>query len=124
LRPTEALDRIFREEHGLVLASLVRFFHDLDLAEDTLQEAVTTALLSWADVGVPDHPAGWLLTVARRKGIDQLRRRRNFARVSALLAEPGFTEAPEPAEEYAVPDERLRCRWRRRSRSRCAPWAG
>jgi RNA polymerase sigma-70 factor (ECF subfamily) len=108
LRPTEALDRIFREEHGLVLASLVRFFHDLDLAEDTLQEAVTTALRSWADVGVPDHPAGWLLTVARRKGIDQLRRRRNFARVSALLAEPGFTEAPEPAEEYAVPDERLR----------------
>jgi RNA polymerase sigma-70 factor (ECF subfamily) len=108
LRPDEALDRIFREEHGLVLASLVRFFRDIDLAEESLQDAVTTALRSWTVDGIPDHPAGWLLTVARRKGIDQLRRRKNLARVTAQLPEPGTLESVEPDEEQTVPDERLR----------------
>ena len=108
MRPDEALDRIFREEHGLVLASLVRFFRDLDLAEESLQDAVTTALQAWTADGIPDHPAGWLLTVARRKGIDRIRRRRNLARVSARLTDSGVVDAPELAEEHAVPDERLR----------------
>ncbi len=108
MRPTEALDHIFREEHGLVLASLVRFFRDIDLAEDSLQEAVTTALRTWSETGVPDHPAGWLLTVARRKGIDQLRRRQSYIRATALLTEPGYVEAPEPVEEEEPSDERLR----------------
>lgn len=108
MRPDQALDRIFREEHGLVLASLVRFFRDLDLAEESLQDAVTTALRSWTADGIPDHPAGWLLTVARRKGIDQLRRRKNLARVASLLPDVGVLEAVEPDEGHIVPDERLR----------------
>jgi len=108
LRPDEALDRIFREEHGLVLASLVRFFRDLDLAEESLQDAVTTALRSWTVDGIPDHPAGWLLTVARRKGIDQVRRRKNLARVTFLLPGAEVLDAVEPDEEHTVPDERLR----------------
>jgi RNA polymerase sigma-70 factor, ECF subfamily len=108
LRPDEALDRIFREEHGLVLASLVRFFRDLDLAEESLQDAVTTALRSWTVDGIPDHPAGWLMTVARRKGIDQLRRRKTLARVTSLLPDPEVLDFGEPAEEHTVPDERLR----------------
>ncbi len=108
MRPDEALDRIFRQEHGLVLASLVRFFQDLDLAEESLQDAVTTALRSWTVDGIPDHPAGWLLTVARRKGIDQLRRRKNLARVTSLLRAAEVHADVERDEEDAVPDERLR----------------
>ena len=108
MRPDEALDRIFREEHGLVLASLVRFFHDIDLAEESLQDAVTTALRSWTVDELPDHPAGWLLTVARRKGIDQLRRRKNLTRVTSLLTDHGVLDAEEPEEQHTVPDERLR----------------
>jgi RNA polymerase sigma-70 factor (ECF subfamily) len=108
LKPDEALDRIFREEHGLVLASLVRFFRDLDLAEESLQDAVTTALRSWTVDGIPDHPAGWLLTVARRKGIDQLRRRKNLARLTSLLPGAEVLDAGEPDEVHTVPDERLR----------------
>jgi RNA polymerase sigma-70 factor (ECF subfamily) len=108
LRPDQALDRIFREEHGLVLASLVKFFRDLDLAEESLQDAVTAALRAWTVDGIPDHPAGWLVTVARRKGIDQLRRRKNLARVTSLLAEAEVLEIEEPVVDYTVQDERLR----------------
>ena len=108
-----ALEQIARDESGLVLASLVASCSDLDLAEEAFQDAVATALERWPREGVPDRPAAWLVTVARRRAIDRLRHgamargKSTALRESELarLAERG--EPPEPAED-PVPDERLR----------------
>lgn len=100
------LEAVFRREHGLVLASLVRTFDDFDLAEDALSDAVSAALDSWVDRGVPDNPAAWLLTVARRKGIDRLRRQKALAaRLPDLEAAAWFQD--EEHDDGAIPDERL-----------------
>lgn len=104
--PDSVLESVFRREHGLVLASLVRSFGDFDLAEDALSDAVATALGTWADNGVPDNPAAWLLTAARRKGIDRLRRRKALAaRLADLEASPNFED--EYRGDGEIPDERL-----------------
>jgi RNA polymerase sigma-70 factor (ECF subfamily) len=88
-----------------------------------MQDAVETALRRWPEEGVPDHPDAWLLTTARRRGIDLLRRQANYRDKLARL------QWPAPGE----PDDRLRlificchpaCPWRRRSRSPCARCAG
>lgn len=108
--PADQLDEIFRAESGLVLAALVRGLGDLDLAEDALQDAVTAALAAWPRRGVPDRPAAWLLTVARRKAVDRLRRERRLSeKVAALEAElaraaPG---EPEHAVSETIGDDRL-----------------
>ena len=70
----EPFDDLFRRETGQVLATLIRVLGDFDLAEDALQEAMIAALQSWPASGVPDRPGAWLLTTARRKAIDRLRR--------------------------------------------------
>ena len=65
------IERVFRAEWGGILATLIRGLGGFDRAEEALQEAFTTALEQWEADGVPDAPAAWLLTVARRKAIDQ-----------------------------------------------------
>lgn len=75
-----ALERVFREEYGRVVATLIRQTGDFELAEDCVQEAVATAITNWAKHGVPRNPGAWLTTAARRKAIDRLRRGANFAR--------------------------------------------
>ena len=72
--PDALLERIFREEAGRLTASLVRLLGDFDLAEELVAEAVIEALEHWPRDGVPERPASWLLTTARRKGLDRLRR--------------------------------------------------
>jgi RNA polymerase sigma-70 factor (ECF subfamily) len=107
LNPAQALEDIFRREHGLVLSSLIKTFGDFDVAEEALAEAVASAVENWPRRGTPVNPAAWLLTVARRKGIDRLRRRRRLEeRMARLAAE----EAAWPMEllDSSVPDERLR----------------
>jgi RNA polymerase sigma-70 factor (ECF subfamily) len=107
LNPAQALEDIFRREHGLVLSSLIRTFGDFDVAEEALAEAVASAVENWPRSGTPVNPAGWLLTVARRKGIDRLRRRRRLAeRMPLLVAEE--TALPMERLDSSVPDERLR----------------
>ena len=69
-----ALERVFREESGVVLASLIATTGDFDLAEDAFQDAVTAAIERWPEGGVPANPGAWLTTAARRKAIDRLRR--------------------------------------------------
>jgi RNA polymerase sigma-70 factor (ECF subfamily) len=69
-----ALTRVVREDSGRVLALLARHFSDLDLADESVQDALTEAARTWPQRGIPDNPAGWLLTVARNKAIDRLRR--------------------------------------------------
>jgi RNA polymerase sigma-70 factor (ECF subfamily) len=103
-RALTELERVFRAEWGRVLASLIGVLGDFDLAEDALQDAVAIALERWPRDGVPERPGAWLLTTARNRAIDRIRRDRTLERKTELLAalEPG-----EPEEENVIPDERL-----------------
>jgi RNA polymerase sigma-70 factor (ECF subfamily) len=98
------IEQIFREEHGRVLATLIGVLGDFDLAEDALQDAVTTALERWPRDGTPANPAGWLVSVARNSAIDRIRRARTLQRKTELLAR---LEELAPEEETSIPDERL-----------------
>jgi RNA polymerase sigma-70 factor, ECF subfamily len=97
------LEQLFREEHGRVLATLIGVLGDFDLAEDALQDATAAALERWPKDGVPANPAGWLVTVAKNRAVDRIRRERNLQRKTELLAR----SEPEPMDESAIPDERL-----------------
>ncbi len=103
----EQVERIFREEHGRVLAALISQFEDFDLAEDALQDALVNALERWESDGIPKNPGAWLTTVARRRAIDRLRRasvlERNAAAIIASLA-----VEDEPEMDDSIPDERLK----------------
>jgi RNA polymerase sigma-70 factor (ECF subfamily) len=105
-----SVEAVFREERGRLLASLVRQFGDLDLAEEVASDAVATALERWPVDGVPARPGAWLLTTARRKAVDRLRRDKAYAaRLAVLQAEAERDgHALEPADDEDVPDERLR----------------
>src|SRR5580698_4648658 len=69
------LGEVYRREYGRILATLIRVVRDITLAEDSLQEAFTAALEQWPNRGVPPNPVAWLITTARHKAIDQIRRR-------------------------------------------------
>ena len=108
---SEALSDVFREEHGRILATLIRSCGDFDLAEDALQDAVATAADRWERDGVPDNPGAWLTTAARRKAIDRIRRDQRFAaKLDALgaLLEDQEGIAPDPVDAHPVEDDRLR----------------
>ncbi len=74
--PLQAIERVFREESGRILASLIRALGDFDLAEDALQDSLATALVRWPADGVPENPGAWITTAARNRAIDVLRRRK------------------------------------------------
>ncbi len=101
-----AIEAVFREEYGLVLAGLVRYTGDLQLAEDSLQDATIAALGSWDD-GIPDNPAAWLTTTARRKAIDRVRRAKTLDLKYQTI---GHLDAgdPDPEPVYSIEDDRLR----------------
>jgi RNA polymerase sigma-70 factor, ECF subfamily len=102
------LEQLFREEHGRVLATLIGVLGDFDLAEDALQDAVAVALERWPHEGTPANPAGWLVTVARNRAIDRIRRERNLERKTELLARIETTPPEdEDVDEATIPDERL-----------------
>src|SRR5436309_3156754 len=88
----DALVQLAREESGRVLALLSRRFGDVGLADDAVQDALTHALEVWPRDGVPDNPAGWLYTVALRKGIDRMRREAS-ARRRTLASAPELTRS-------------------------------
>ncbi|MEU8347153.1 sigma-70 family RNA polymerase sigma factor [Spirillospora sp. NPDC048832] len=98
------IERVFREEHGRAVAVLVRTFGDVDVAEDAVQDAFAEAVRRWPSDGTPPSPAGWIITTARNKAVDRLRReaRRAGKQAEAVVA------VREPVEEGAVPDDRLR----------------
>ncbi|MCW2632878.1 MAG: putative polymerase, sigma-24 subunit, subfamily, partial [Pseudonocardia sp.] len=109
-RVADSVEAVFREEWGRLLATLARQFGDLDLAEDVASEAIATAVQRWPIDGVPAKPGAWLLTTARRKAVDLLRRDRTYAaRLALLKIEAERAEPPAPsADDSEVPDERLR----------------
>jgi RNA polymerase sigma-70 factor, ECF subfamily len=102
---TSEIARIFREEYGRAVAVLVRRFGDIDLAEEAVQDAFATAVQRWTTDGLPPSPAGWLITTARNRIIDRLRReasRDDHHAVAALM------QSRDQLEEEVVGDERLR----------------
>ena len=103
--PGPAVERVYREQRARMLAALIRVFGDFELAEDVLQDACALALRRWVG-GVPDDPVAWLLTVARNRAIDRLRRDRVGREKEAAVATPDF---PEYSVErlLSLGDERL-----------------
>src|SRR5690348_4528904 len=104
--PASQIEQIFREEYGRAVAVLVRSFGDIDVAEEAVQDAFTVAVQRWPSAGLPPSPAGWIITTARNRAIDRLRReasREDRHAQAALLH-----AADEPVEEGAVRDDRLR----------------
>ncbi|GAB3815994.1 RNA polymerase sigma factor [Kribbella italica] len=97
---------VFRSEHGRAVAVLARSFGDLDIAEDAVQEAFTTALERWPEQGLPPSPAGWIITTARNRAIDRLRR--EAAREDKYAQAALLNAQDEPVEEGPVRDDRLR----------------
>jgi RNA polymerase sigma-70 factor (ECF subfamily) len=104
------IETLYRAESGRVLATLVRLLGDLDLAEEAMHEAFAAALESWPKTGIPDKPRPWLISTARFKAIDGLRRRARFdnetQRDLTLYMEARITE--EPVGDEAIEDDRLR----------------
>ena len=112
-----SVEAVFREERGRLLALLVRQFGDLDLAEDAASDAIEAALERWPAEGVPATPLAWLLTTARRKAVDRLRRDKAYAARLAIMqveaqqhvaAAPGMAGHDIAAAREEFPDERLR----------------
>src|SRR6185437_1959277 len=99
------LEQVFREEWGRVLANLIGFLGDFDLAEEAAQEAFAIAAERWPRTGEPDNPGAWLTTTARNRAIDRLRRDRTLAAKTRLLEPP--ETVGEEMEEQTFPDERL-----------------
>src|SRR5512146_3223185 len=99
--------RVFRESSGRAVATLARVFGDIDLAEDAVQEAFAVAIERWPSDGLPPNPGGWIVTTARRKALDRLRRESSRpgreAEAVALIGEPEPETEVEP-----VADDQLR----------------
>ena len=123
--PISEIERVFREEYGRAVAVLVRVFRDITIAEEAVQDAFTTAVERWPTTGLPPSPAGWIITTARNRAIDRLRReasREDRHAQAALLhagppsplrgfGAPGseiFGEPSEETDEGVMHDDRLR----------------
>jgi len=102
-----ALELVFREEHGRVVATLIRLFGDIDVAEEAVQEAFVAAAQRWSETGTPPNPGGWILTTARNKAIDRLRREssRHDRHLQAMRL---HAREDEHEEVGPVKDDRLR----------------
>ncbi len=103
---TDTVARTFRDEWARAVSILTRVLGDLDLAEDAVQDAFATALERWARDGLPRNPGAWIVTTARNRAVDRLRRDRAFARKAELLAR--LAELPAEEEDVSsIPDDRL-----------------
>jgi RNA polymerase sigma-70 factor (ECF subfamily) len=104
---TATLEQTFRDHYGRVLAALIGFLGDIDLAEEAAQEAFAIAAERWPREGTPANPASWLVATARNRAIDRLRRDRTLAAKTRLLQMPETTEQDTDMDTSTVPDERL-----------------
>jgi len=100
------VEQVFRDEWGRVLAALIGFLGDFDLAEEAAQDAFAIATARWPREGTPANPRAWLVTTARNRAIDRIRRDRTLAAKTRLLEVPEATE-DEMDDETTIPDERL-----------------
>ncbi len=109
------IETIYREESGRILATLIRLLGDFDAAEEAMQDAFAAALEQWPSAGTPGNPRAWLVSTARHKAIDKLRRRMRFekkqeeiAAIAALEQEERLADNPLEAHDSSIPDDRLR----------------
>jgi RNA polymerase sigma-70 factor (ECF subfamily) len=105
--PASEIARVFRAEYGRAVAVLVRLLGDIDLAEEAVQDAFTAAVERWPAAGLPPSPAGWIITTARNRAIDRLRREASRDDRHAQAALLHTSGAPVEGEDV-VPDDRLR----------------
>ena len=103
---TAAISRVFRAHHGKAVAVLTRLLGDIDAAEEAVQDAFLTAVARWPVDGVPPGPEGWIITTARNRAIDRLRR--ESTRTSRYVEAARLSAPPPPREEGPVTDDRLR----------------
>ena len=107
--PSGLIEQTFREEHGRVLAALISQLGDFELAEDALQDALVNALERWETDGIPRNPGAWLLTVAKRRAIDRIRRAATLERKADLIAHDSLAYSEEePDMDDSIPDDRLK----------------
>jgi RNA polymerase sigma-70 factor (ECF subfamily) len=113
----DVVDRLFRDEGGRAVATLIRVTGDFDLAEEAVQDAFIAALEIWPERGIPDNPAAWITTTARNRAIDRLRRRRRLREKTEELARDAAVEAELAAidpgtgatdDDMPIADDRLR----------------
>jgi RNA polymerase sigma-70 factor (ECF subfamily) len=109
------IEAVFREEYGRILAALIARLGDFTLAEDALQDALVDALERWESGGVPRNPGAWLMTVAKRRAIDRLRRGQTLERKTDILTQERraallatLADRNEPEMDDSIPDERLK----------------
>ena len=102
------IGRIFRDESGRSVATLIRIFGDIDLAEDAVQEAFALALRKWLVEGLPPNPGGWITTTARNRAIDHLRRESRGRKLLEQMSDVERTDDPAREEIGPVQDDRLR----------------
>jgi RNA polymerase sigma-70 factor, ECF subfamily len=103
--PLAAIERVFRDEYGRAVAVLVRAFGDISMAEEAVQDAFVAAVQLWPDAGLPPSPAGWIITTARRRAIDRLRRE---ASRDDRHAQAALLHVREELDDPVVDDDRLR----------------
>jgi RNA polymerase sigma-70 factor, ECF subfamily len=108
--PAAEIERVFRAEYGRAVAVLVRVFGDIDIAEEAVQDAFTAAVQRWPAAGLPPSPAGWIITTARNRAIDRLRREasRDDRHAQAALLHARDDRDELAGQEGAVRDDRLR----------------
>jgi RNA polymerase sigma-70 factor (ECF subfamily) len=111
----DVVDRLFREEQGRAVATLIRVTGDFDLAEEAVQDAFISALETWPDRGIPDNPGAWITTTARNRAIDRLRRRKRLtektetlAREAALESDLRAIDSGTSEDAMHIADDRLR----------------
>ena len=107
-----AVESVFRQESGRIVASLIRISGSFDRAEEALQESFASALASWPAKGIPDNPAAWIMTAAHRKLIDGVRKEKTrLEKQDSLKYQAAIAEAEGPefeADPMHFPDDRLR----------------
>ncbi|MFB7332471.1 RNA polymerase sigma factor [Streptomyces adustus] len=108
--PRGAIETVFRLESPRVIAAATRIVRDIGIAEELAQDALVAALEQWPRDGVPDNPGAWLVTTARRRAVDLVRRRENYARKLAEIGRDLETTVPaqEPADPDGIDDDLLR----------------
>jgi RNA polymerase sigma-70 factor (ECF subfamily) len=103
----DVVDRVFREEQGRAVATLIRVLGDFDLAEEAVQDAFISALETWPQRGVPDNPGAWITTTARNRAIDRIRRRKRLVEKTEALARDAAIESELRAIDTGPPEEAM-----------------
>src|SRR5215468_1694339 len=107
---TTTIDSVYRSDWGRIVATLIRFFGDFDMAEEAAQEAFAAAVEQWPQSGVPEFPRAWIIQTARHKAIDRIRRRTRFEDKLESYAASGLIKTVEEPDydTIEIPDDRLR----------------